>query len=73
MFKLIFMVVLGLVVMGRSFAVEMDVSSMVQRADEQFYLKKRQRKSFLWCSFIMMASWKKPISMMSMCVKIANR
>lgn len=34
MFKLIFMVVLGLVVMDRSFAVEMDVSSMVQRADE---------------------------------------
>ncbi|EGR1023896.1 outer membrane lipoprotein-sorting protein [Vibrio cholerae] len=34
MFKLIFMVVLGLVVMGRSFAAEMDVSSMVQRADE---------------------------------------
>ncbi|MBJ6930634.1 outer membrane lipoprotein-sorting protein, partial [Vibrio cholerae] len=32
MFKLIFMVVLGLVVMGRSFAAEMDVSSMVQRA-----------------------------------------
>lgn len=72
MFKLIFMVVLGLVVMDRSFAVEMDVSSMVQRADE-YLLKKRQRKSSLWCSFIMMASWKKPISMMSMCVKIANR
>lgn len=58
MFKLIFMVVLGLVVMDRSFAVEMDVSSMVQRAMSTG-LKKRQRKSSLWCSFIMMASWKK--------------
>lgn len=68
MFKLIFMVVLGLVVMDRSFAVEMDVSSMVQRADE-YRLKEAAAKVVSVVQLYHDGQLEKPISMMSMCVK----
>ncbi len=58
--------------MGRSFAAEMDVSSIVQRADE-YRLKEVAAKVVSVVQLYPDGQLEKPISMMSMCVKIANR